>query len=144
MFVPLGKGQAGQQGVRRLNLTPDEDRMAGSPQTRLRRRPQTDGFVGTGQKSTTQGETFTAAPPLQPPVPQNVTCREPRLSGWLLYGHREGGRGGRGLRTGQRPVPSKRDGHASCLQRRLVVSQLVNTLLLQQKGLLRGKEAGSC
>lgn len=35
------------------------------------------------------------------------------------------------------------DGHASCLQRRLVVSQLVNALLLQQEGLLWGEEAAT-
>lgn len=96
------------------------------------------------EKHNVRQKTVTTAPPLQLPVPQNVTCCEPWLSGWLLYRHREGGRGGRGLCTGQRPMPSKRDGHASCLQRCLVVSQLVNALLLQQKGLLQGKEAGSC
>lgn len=86
---------------------------------------------------------MTTAPLIQFPGPQNITCCEPWLSGWLLYGHREGGRGRRGLCAGQRPVASEGDGHASCLQRRLVVSQLVNALLLQQEGLLWGEEAAT-
>lgn len=76
----------------------------------------------------------------RPQPPQKLTCCEPWLSGWLLHGHGEGGRGRGGLCPGQGPVAPEGHGHSSCLQRRLVVPQLVDPLLLQEQGLLWGQE----
>lgn len=77
------------------------------------------------------------------------TCGEARLGGRL--GCRDadgegGGGGGRRLRPGEGPVAREGDGQAGRLHGGLVVPQLVDTLLLQQQGLLHPhqREGAAC